>query len=489
MKVAAYIRVSTDEQAQEGYSIPAQRNRLEAYAISQGWEIVQWYVDEGESAKDLNRTDLKRMLKAVEHGLFDCVLVYRLDRLTRSVLDLYKLLNIFEKYNVKFKSATEVYDTTTAIGRLFITLVAALAQWERENLGERVRMGMQQKAKEGKWTVSVPPLGYELKEANKDDEINLKINHQEAAIVKEIYSLYLSGMGMWKITRNLNERGLYPRSGKAWGQNPIQYILKNPIYIGKTRYNYRVNKEQYFEVEGLVPPIISEEDFNLVQHMINSRKGAHPRQATSKFIFSKVLKCARCEATLIGKSSQTKRGEKVYYSYNYYCPNRQRGICDLPNISQNLFEQKFIQEMDKWNLHKYANEIIQEESAATFEDHEETVKEMESELKEIENRRSRWQYAWVKKMITDDDFQKRMNEETEKEKMLQKELEKLTPNETPSQDTSFMNYWAELKTHWPTMENEAKKQFILIAINFIKVDKINSNKTPDSIEVKEARIN
>lgn len=483
MKVAAYVRVSTDEQAQEGYSIPAQRNRLEAYAISQGWEIVQWYVDEGESAKDLNRTDLKRMLKAVEQGLFDCVLVYRLDRLTRSVLDLYKLLNTFEKYDVKFKSATEVYDTTTAIGRLFITLVAALAQWERENLGERVRMGMQQKAKEGKWTVSTPPLGYDS-----TDSV-LTINHQEAAIVKEIYSLYLSGMGMWKITRNLNDRRLFPRSGKAWGQNPIQYILKNPIYIGKTRYNYRVNKEQYFEVEGIVPPIISEDEFNLVQQMIRSRKDSHPRQATSKFIFSKVLKCARCGTTLIGKNSQTKRGEKVYQSYNYYCPNRQRGLCDMPNINQNLFEQKFIQLMGKWDFSKEANELTQNEEAATIEDHTESIKEIESELKGIEKRRSKWQYAWVNEMITDIDFQKRMSEEKAKEKMLQKELEELTPKEAPSQDTNIMKLWTDLKLQWQHMENEAKKQFILIAIHSLTVDKTKGDKTPDSIEVKEVRFN
>ncbi|MGZ7119966.1 MAG: recombinase family protein, partial [Methanobacterium sp.] len=201
MKVAAYVRVSTNEQAQEGYSIAAQKNRLEAYALSQGWEIVKWYVDEGESAKDLNRTDLTRMLKDVKLGIFDVVLVYKLDRLTRSVMDLYKLLDKFEEYNVKFKSSTEIYDTSTAMGRLFITLVSALAQWERENLGERVSMGMQQKAKEGKWTVANPPLGYVS-----NDSV-LSIHPSEAAIVKEIYSLYLSGMGMWKIAGNLNERG------------------------------------------------------------------------------------------------------------------------------------------------------------------------------------------------------------------------------------------------------------------------------------------
>jgi site-specific DNA recombinase len=483
MKVAAYVRVSTDEQAEEGYSIAAQKNRLEAYALSQGWEIVQWYVDEGESAKDLNRTDLKRMLKAVEQDVFECVLVYRLDRLTRSVLDLYNLLNTFEKHDVKFKSATEVYDTTTAIGRLFLTLVAALAQWERENLGERVRMGMQQKAKEGKWTVSLPPLGY------KSNDSILEIHPQESLVIKEIYSLYLSGIGMWKIARELNERKIYPRSGTPWGYSSIHYILKNPIYIGKTRYNYRVNQEQYFEVEGIVPAIIPEEEYTLVQQIMNSRKNVHPRQATSKYIFSKVLKCARCGVSMIGKSSQTKRKDKVYYSYNYYCPNRSRSICDMPMINQNLMEQKFVQMMEQWDFTKEASELINDELAATVDDHDYIVQGFEQELKEIEKRRSKWQYAWVNEMITDVDFQNRMNEEKEKEKMIQKELLKITPVESSIDNSSILDIWTDLKLNWNNMDQGAKKQFIMIALDSLVVDKVNSDKTPESIDIKEVKFN
>jgi site-specific DNA recombinase len=149
MKVAAYIRVSTQMQVEDGYSLSAQRERLKAFAYSQGWEIVKFYVDEGLSAKDMDRPDLQRMLKGVREGIFDIVLVYKLDRLTRSVIDLDKLLTEFSKHDVMFKSSTEVYDTTTATGRLFIRLVASMAQWERENLGERVRFGMQEKARKG----------------------------------------------------------------------------------------------------------------------------------------------------------------------------------------------------------------------------------------------------------------------------------------------------------------------------------------------------
>ena len=482
MKVAAYIRVSTQMQVEDGYSLSAQRERLKAFAYSQGWEIVKFYVDEGLSAKDMDRPDLQRMLKGVREGIFDIVLVYKLDRLTRSVIDLDKLLTEFSKHDVMFKSSTEVYDTTTATGRLFIRLVASMAQWERENLGERVRFGMQEKAREGKWTVSTPPLGYDSKESE------LIVNPSEAAVVKEIFSLYLSGMGMHKIARNLNERGLYTKKGKAWAQSTIQYILTNPIYHGTTRYNYRLNKENYFEVEGVVPSIISDEEYQLTQQMIQKRRTVHPRQATSKYLFSKVLKCARCGKTLVGKSSNTKRGEKVYYSYNYYCPNRSRSLCDLPLINQTLFEQKFIGMISQWDAYQEANDILQNEVAASVEDHTESIQTLEKELKDIENRRSKWQYAWVQTMINDNDFQKRMNEENEKEKMLLKELSELK-SVTTSPMESNPEIWSDLKENWHYMSDEVKKQFVLLAVQSMTVNKINKDKTPDSIEIKEVSLN
>lgn len=124
MKTAIYIRVSTEEQVREGYSISAQTQRLKAFCISQNWEVENLYIDEGISAKNMERPALQKMIKAIEQGKVECVLVYRLDRLTRSVFDLYKMLETFDNYDCKFKSATEVYDTTSAMGRMFITIVA-----------------------------------------------------------------------------------------------------------------------------------------------------------------------------------------------------------------------------------------------------------------------------------------------------------------------------------------------------------------------------
>ncbi|MCK9905999.1 recombinase family protein, partial [Frankia sp. Cpl3] len=154
------------------------------------------------------------------------VLVYRLDRLTRSVLDLYQLLEEFDRYDVKFRSCTEVYDTTTAIGRLFLTLVAALAQWERENLAERVKMGMGQMAREQKRPGGPPPFGYDLSEGQ------LRINPREAEIVKLIFTLYLSGTGMQRIASKLNEHGHRGKLGAAWNATTLSHLLQNHVYYG-----------------------------------------------------------------------------------------------------------------------------------------------------------------------------------------------------------------------------------------------------------------
>ena len=159
MKTAIYVRVSTEEQAKEGYSISAQQQRLKDYVKSQDWNIYKIYIDEGFSAKNLDRPKMQELIKDCKKGLFDVILVYRLDRLVRSVSNLHELLQLFDKYNVKFKSATEMFDTTSAMGRFFITLVGAMSQWERENLAERVHMGMKRMVEEGKRAGGSAPCG------------------------------------------------------------------------------------------------------------------------------------------------------------------------------------------------------------------------------------------------------------------------------------------------------------------------------------------
>jgi site-specific DNA recombinase len=476
MKVAAYLRVSTHEQASEGYSIKAQKTRLSAYAISQGWEIVHFYVDEGISAKDMERPELQRMLKGVKEEAFDCVLVYRLDRLTRSVTDLYELIKIFEKHDIKFKSATEIYDTTTATGRLFITLVASLAQWERENLGERVKFGMEQKAREGKWVINIPPLGYD-KEGN-----DLIINESEAAVVCEIFNLYISGNnGLAKIASNLNKRGLKSKAGKSFHDMTIKYILTNPTYTGTMRYNYRMNKDNYFEVDDVIPPIIEQSIFNQAQTILKKRSQIHPRRATSPFIFSGIAKCTKCGKSLNGKRSSSysrKNSKSQYITYYYYCPGRSLGLCDASAMSQNFIEQKFVEYISQWDVSK---EIAAAENETVKSDDGERLTNLKKEIKTIENRRSKWQYAWVNEMITDKDFKKRMNEEEEKEKMLLTELEAFQTTDTV--DLNRADFLKDMRNNWSNMDTTEKKQFVQLSVKEFSVVKVNNARKPSAVEI------
>ncbi|MCR6095408.1 recombinase family protein [Salipaludibacillus agaradhaerens] len=298
MKCAIYVRVSTDEQVKEGFSIPAQKERLKAFCLSQGWDIVEEYIEEGWSAKNLDRPIMQRMLKDIKHKDIDIILVYRLDRLTRSVLDLYNLLQVFEKNDVSFKSATEVYDTSTAMGRLFITLVAALAQWERENLAERVKFGIEQMIDEGKKPGGHSPFGYQF-----DKHFNCTIIENEAAVVKKIFTWYANGYGYRTISNNLNYLKVKPRLAKEWNFNSVREILINDMYIGVYRWGSKVLYDHH-------PPIISKALFDSVRKRQSQKTTNSSR--VGKNPLTGVLKCGTCEGYPI-QGYYDKRDQKLYY--------------------------------------------------------------------------------------------------------------------------------------------------------------------------------
>lgn len=479
MKTAIYIRVSTEEQAKEGYSISAQKQRLKAYCIAQDWDISSMYVDEGLSAKDTNRPELERMISDIKAGKVECVLVYKLDRLTRSVLDLYQLLQLFDSFDCKFKSATEVYDTTTAIGRLFITLVAALAQWERENLAERIRFGLQEKARQGKWAVNLAPIGYEIKGDY------LEVNKTEAAIVKEIFDKYLSGLGMAKIASELNQRGITTKAERVWHSSKIQYILTNPTYTGVMRWNYRVNKENYFEVEGAVPAIIEKDVFDQVQKIMEVRSKVHPRAATSEFIFSGVLKCARCGSPMVGKYGYSKRGETIHRPRGYYCLKQREGLCNMPQVSEKYLEHHFLDEISNWDIR--ATEVPElDDPAPALEERERITKQLES----IEDRKKKWQYAWAKDMISDEDFSARMDEESKKEQPLKEQLLNLpdSAEESSVDESQLLDILSDIRKNWNYMTALEKKNFLGLLVERIAVDKVGPPRKLESVKITEIKI-
>ncbi|MCK0471438.1 recombinase family protein [Halalkalibacter sp. APA_J-10(15)] len=299
LSCAIYVRVSTEEQVKEGFSISAQLERLRAFAHSQGWEVTHEYVEEGWSAKNIKRPQLQKMLSDLKENEFNVILVYKLDRLTRSVIDLYTLLKDFEDHNVSFRSATEVYDTSTAMGRLFITLVAALAQWEREQLVERVKVGLEQMVDEGKKPGTQNLFGYRF-----DVNFKCEIIEEEAEIVRWMFQLYADGYGYRAIADKLNERGINTkRTSMKWGTSSVRLILKNDMYIGIFRYGDKVKYNTH-------PPIINEVLFHQVQKRMNSKQLTDSRKG--KLTLTGLLKCGHCNEHGMN-GNYDKRDQIVYY--------------------------------------------------------------------------------------------------------------------------------------------------------------------------------
>lgn len=439
MRTAIYVRVSTDIQVEEGFSIAAQKHKLQAYCESQGWSITGFYVDEGISAKDMNRPELKRMLGDIEQGVIDVVLVYKLDRLTRSVLDLYKLLELFDKYNCKFKSSTEVYDTTTAMGKLFITIVAALAQWERSNIGERVRFGLQEKVRQGKYAAHVKPFGYSL------DNGELTIIPEEAKIVKRIYKRYLEGQSTIKIAIDL-----VGTPGAKWSDVQIYQILKNPLYKGSLRWGR--NTESYFEVDNAVPPIINEEMFEEVQLHMKIRSLKHPRAATSDYVFSGMVTCGLCGNLLIG-SKTTTRG-KEYKSYR--CKGRSLKVCNV-NIPVDKLEELFLKEIKELRWNQLVDQVD-----SSIDEQEDETEDLEQELNAIVKRRKKYQIAWANDLMTDEEFTSLMKEENEKEKAIQEKLQTITTPTKSHTKEDIQELLLSIEESWSILTDYEKKTYVSI---------------------------
>ncbi|MED1781319.1 recombinase family protein [Brevibacillus fortis] len=397
MRTAVYIRVSTEDQAREGFSIPAQREKLLSYVHSQGWEVHALYADEGVSAKDTNRPALGRLLQDIRTGEIDVVLVYRLDRLTRSVLDLYQLLQEFDRYAVHFKSCTEVYDTTTAIGRLFITLVAALAQWERENLAERVKLGMSQMARERKRPGGPAPYGYNLVRGT------LVVNQTEAAGVRSMFERYDRGESPRQIAEWANHSGLRGKNGASWSASAVLRLLKNPVYHGALRWNYtdtdqqRNDPEEWIIEEATHPAIIDQPCFARVQERLSARGTTHPRVLSSRYLFSGLLYCSRCGSSMRGKTTTiTGKGEKRYTHRYYLCKNKLAGTCDAPAIREDRLEKAILHELME---HSPASIAAMKEVYQTMLQTNSRAPAKETE-QQLQIRRQRWEQAYEEGFLT-----------------------------------------------------------------------------------------
>lgn len=384
MTVGIYIRVSTQEQVQEGYSIAAQRERLTAYCNAQGWDDYKFYVDEGISAKNTNRPQLQLLLEHVKNGKISVILVYRLDRFTRSVSDLYELLDMLEKYNCAFKSATEIYDTSSAMGRMFIGLVALLAQWERENMSERIKMALEEKVSGGEHVGAVP-FGFDLSENER------LVKNEKAAVLLDIVQKVRSGMSLNQVTKYLN---LTNSDKEVWHINSVYRLLRNPALYGATRWVDKVYENTH---EG----VITKKEFVTLQALLDDRMIHRIREVEGNYIFQGVLACPKCGKMLsVNRHFRVRKdGTKVQGSV-YRCQHCYKAGEKLNAIG----EKRFLQAL-KIYMAGLKFEYVEPIQAV---DTERTL--LEEQLAQVERQREKYQKAWSKDLMTDEEFSNLMQE-------------------------------------------------------------------------------
>lgn len=388
MKFAIYVRVSTLEQAEEGYSIDEQIDKLRKYCEVKNWDIFKIYKDGGFSGSTTDRPGLSSLITDSKRKKFQGVLVYKLDRLSRSQKDtLYLIEDIFTANDISFVSLNENFDTSSAFGKAMIGILAVFAQLEREQIKERMVMGKVGRAKSGKaMSWSRVPFGYIY------DNDTYIVHPIQAPIVKQIFDDYMSGISITKLKEKLNNEG---HIGKEidWSYRTIRQTLGNPIYAGINRY--------YGELfAGNHEGIITKDYFDKVQEELKIRqvaaykKSNNPRPFQSKYMLSGIIRCGLCGSSLsLGMRAKRKDGSRHCY-YSCYSKSKKKNStmvknpngCTSPNYSMHELEKHVLSQIEKIRLNPdLINSLSANDSVIDFSSYNKRIDELDLSLEKIVN--------------------------------------------------------------------------------------------------------
>jgi len=319
IRCAIYTRKSTEEGLEQEFnSLDAQREACEAYIASQrhaGWiALPDHYDDGGFTGANMNRPGLQKLLQHVQAGQVDCIVLYKIDRLSRSLLDFVRMIDLFEKHGASFVSVTQQFNSATSVGRLTLNLLLSFAAFEREIIGERIRDKMAAAKRKGKYTGGTPPLGYDVdREAKK-----LAVNPEEAKLVRHIFNRFLSLASVTKLARELNDNGRTTKSwvtangktrqGRPWNKSHLYRLLNNPILIGLVSH-----KGDTFPGEH--EAIIAKPLWDKVQKALadNTWSRSEETRAKTPMLLKGLLRCGHCGASM-GATFARKDGK----TYRYY---------------------------------------------------------------------------------------------------------------------------------------------------------------------------
>lgn len=326
--VAIYTRVSTTDQAREGHSLEEQEKRLKARCISNDYEVYKVYTDAGISGKSAeNRPAYQQMLKDMKKGKFNLIMAFKMDRISRSIIDFEDFFKELKKYNCGIEFLCENIDTTGAAGMMFARILGIFAQFERELIQERTLVGVESAVNKGHFG-GKPPLGYKhkLDVSGKHKLKEWEIDKDEAKIVKEIFDLCASGKTYFQISKLLKEK--YPNvissikedketgekkiTYRKWNDSSISCILNNKCYMGTYEYRKCLENKDTIEIVDIVPKIISKELYNDCQEMI-ARNGRNYYRSKN-YLFIQKLVCPHCGRIMACNGVKNKmKNDYLYY--------------------------------------------------------------------------------------------------------------------------------------------------------------------------------
>lgn len=444
MRAALYTRVSTERQSQEGYSLEAQHDQLIEYAKNNKMQIFKIYSDPGVSAKNLNRPGIQELIRDLESGMFEAVVVHKLDRLTRNISDLYRLIELVNEKNVKLISLSEQIDTSNPMGRMFVYLLGIFAQMFRENLAEEVTKGMRKRAEKGMHNITVDLYGY-----TRQDNGDLLIKEDEAKWVRWMFERYASGDGSPTIAKHLNNAGVRRNKGARWDHSKVMLTLCNKHYCGHVHNKFKRDEEAIVR-KGTHDAIVSEELFNQVQTILERKREGLVSQNSYGYVFGGILKCAKCGYAYTGITDR----RTPSLARHYVCGGKSRmGICDQGGISEKklvelIFKSTFA------NAQEYNRKYVPTQQT----DDESQIRK---ELSDSESRRERWQMAYGDGNMPYEDFSRRMQAEMLRVVDLENKLstvpKQVVSNLSTDQAVQMID---DMKDNWEYFEQRTKKEIM-----------------------------
>lgn len=483
MLAACYIRVSTDEQAEQGISIPAQKSRLLAYCQARGWEVYDFYVDDGYSGKDLDRPAMQRLIGDAAAKKFNTALVLKLDRLSRRQKDVLHLLeDVFEPGNIGFKSVTESFDTTTPFGKAALGMMAVFAQLERETIVERVRMAKKESAKQGRFMGGPAPFGYRYNYGAK----KLEIDEIQAQVVRWIYERYLSGkLGYGYIAEELEQKGVPGPTDERWNKTSVRKILTNPVYAGLVSHKDSV-------YQGKHEAIISPDKWHEVQALIQNRGSIRATAAVHTGLLSGIIWCGECGARMRVKNVwqnypilNPKKVTKYYVCYsqdksgsNHMVrdPNCRCGYKHAEEIESEVVRQLYSYSYDKGLLRQAVNETL---AAATDKRaFIRGINQARKDFSSIEKKLEKWYEAFEKGALEPDDLVERVKELRERKSFLQNQIivmeNKLKEeNERQINAEEMMEIMQNFPRIWENATDDERREIVTNTVKAVKISSDN----------------